>query len=218
MNTTTINDMKLMMIDTKDIKTSPFNPPVRTNRKMTKYRNLVNSIKTTGLINPVTIAHDFVLIDGNRRLQACRDLNITTIPAVRHNSNSSKMFDKLFVQANEHTVLLNAAQELYRYLKGAEISQRTKKVIENLKEYGGLGFLYRISDEGKSPNTYNIALSMYRNYTKRTSKRDMKKLIYWMLNVGSSYQIKKAMADYIPIDVLVDSVENMKKLKTEYTG
>ena len=218
MNTNAINDMKLMMIDTKDIKTSPFNPPVRTNRKTTKYKNLVKSIKTTGLINPVTIAHDFVLIDGNRRLQACRDLNIPTIPAVRHNSNSSKMFDKLFVQANEHTVLLNASQELYRYLKGAEISQRTKRVIESLKEYGGLGFLYRIADEGKSPNTYSIALSMYRNYTKRTSKRDMKKLIYWMLNVGSSYQVKKAMADYIPIDMLVDSVENMKKLKTDYTG
>ena len=217
MNTNAINDMKLMMIDTKDIKTSPFNPPVRTNRKTTKYKNLVKSIKTTGLINPVTIAYDFVLIDGNRRLQACRDLNITTIPAVKHNSNSSEMFDKLFVQANEHTVLLNAAQELYRYLKGAEISRRTKNVIENLKEYGGLGFLYRIADEGKSPNTYNIALNMYRNYTKRTSRKDMKKLIYWMLNVGSSYQVKKAMADYIPIDVLVDSVENMKKLKTDYT-
>jgi len=217
MSTTTTNDMELMMIDTKDIKTSPFNPPVRTNRKMAKYRNLVNSIKTTGLINPVTIAYDFVLIDGNRRLQACRDLNITTIPAVKHNSNSSEMFDKLFVQANEHTVLLNAAQELYRYLKGAEISRRTKNVIENLKEYGGLGFLNRIADEGKSPNTYNIALNMYRNYTKRTSRKDMKKLIYWMLNVGSSYQVKKAMADYIPIDVLVDSVENMKKLKTDYT-
>ena len=39
-----------------------------------------------------------------------------------------------------------------------------------------------------------------------------------MLNVGSSYQVKKAMADYIPIDILVDSVENMKKLKTDYTG
>lgn len=57
------------------------NRPERQRRELTDIRELAESIRTVGLINPPVVDDNLVLIAGERRLTACRDhLGWTSIP------------------------------------------------------------------------------------------------------------------------------------------
>lgn len=53
----------------------------RQRRELTGIEDLAESIRRTGLINPIVITQDGVLVAGERRLTACKMLGWTSIPA-----------------------------------------------------------------------------------------------------------------------------------------
>ena len=44
----------------------------------------------------------------------------------------------------------------------------------------------------------------------------LRKVVYWMLNVGSAYKLKAAIADFIPTDVLVNAIETRTLFTKEW--
>lgn len=54
----------------------------RQRRELPGIPELASSIRQIGLINPVVITEDFVLIAGERRLEACRSIGWDTIPTI----------------------------------------------------------------------------------------------------------------------------------------
>ena len=208
------HEMQLVNVNVSSIKGSPFNPTIRTDRTTTKYKSLRTSIRNMGILSPVLITSDNTLIDGNRRFNVAKELGYEVIPAVMHNNNSPQMFDRYFLETNEHDMSINGAQYLERYLNGAVVPVAILRTIEKLKEVGGRSFLQRIANEQKSPNTYWITISMFRRYTMR---KDLdKKLIYFMFNVESPYKVKYHINNYIPIDILVSAVKNGEKVTLDY--
>ena len=195
------------------VKESKFNPTVRTDKNSTKYKALRTNIKTNGLITPIVLSKNFTVIDGHRRLNCLKDLGVRKVNAIIHETVTNRNYDKMFVAANENTMTITPAQEAERYLAGAKISERTNNVITELEKVGGRSFIKRIVNDKKSPMTYHIALQQFQNYTKHTKRSVLRKVVYWMLNVGSAYKLKSAMSDFIPVDLLVSSVEN----KTTFT-
>jgi ParB family transcriptional regulator, chromosome partitioning protein len=62
--------------------------------------DLMESISTYGLLNPITVTEEFELLAGFRRLEACRELGMTEIEcnvvSVRSN------IDRLMIEADEN--------------------------------------------------------------------------------------------------------------------
>jgi len=46
----------------------------------------------------------------------------------------------------------------------------------------------------------------------------LRKVIYWMLYVGSGYRLKFLMGEYIPVQILINAVETKKDIKLTDKG
>ena len=198
------------------VKPSKFNPTVRTDKNSAKYKALRKNIETHGLLTPIVLSKNFTIIDGHRRFNCLKDLGVRKVPAIIHETITNRNYDTMFVAANENSMTITPAQEVERYLNGAAISERTKAIIKELETIGGRAFIKRIASDRKSPTTYLIALNQFKNYTKKTTRLMARKGVYWVLNVGSAYQLKSAMAEFIPVDVLLDAVTSKKSIVKEW--
>jgi len=82
------------------IKTNPFQP--RTNISTKKLNELVDSIKTYGLIQAITVRiqknDEYELISGERRLQASKLAGLTEIPAFIKNVQNNQMLEIALVE------------------------------------------------------------------------------------------------------------------------
>ena len=195
------------------IKESKFNPTIRTNKSCSRYRALRRNIKVNGLLSPLILSKNLVVIDGHRRLSCLKDLGHKKVNTIVHDTVTNRNYDKMFVAANEDSIRITPAQEAERYLAGAAISKHTLNMITELEKIGGRPFIKRIVADKKSPTTYYIALKQFQNYTKHVKRSVLRKVVYWMLNVGSAYQLKNAIGEFIPVEMLMEAVET----KTTFT-
>jgi hypothetical protein len=202
--------MQLVTMKTKDVKANPDNPPERTDRNR-KFSNLMKSVTKVGLMSPIVVSSNNVLINGNRRLAVHKDLGKKTIKAIRHNSESSVRFDEYFVECNI-VEKITGSQWAWRYLKGASVPSHLRRIFVTLKTVGGKACLQRMVELKKSPVSFAIGLTMFRNYTGNTSKVMAKKVIYWMLYVSSAYRLKLLIGEYVPMQVLVNAVKEKKQI------
>jgi len=202
--------MQLVTMKVKDVKANPDNPPERTDRNK-KFSNLMKSVTKVGLMSPIVISSNNVLINGNRRLAVHKDLGKKTIKAIRHNSESSVRFDEYFVECNI-VEKITGSQWAWRYLKGASVPSHLRRIFVTLKTVGGKACLQRMVELKKSPVSFAIGLTMFRNYTGNTSKVMAKKVIYWMLYVSSAYRLKLLIGEYVPMQVLVNAVKEKKQI------
>ena len=198
------------------LKFNPLNPVIRTDDTHSGFKSLVSNIRKNGLLVPIIVANDGTVIDGNRRLTALTILGVKKVPVVMHNSTSHKNFDNLFVACNEDTMIINACQELERYLNGAKVKATTYYNIKKVEEIGGRRVLRQIVNVNKSPITFSIALTQLRNYTDGTDKKFLKKALHWMLTIGSAYRLKSAISEFIPVPRLVKAIENATPLVSKW--
>ena len=83
------NKIQIIEIDINKIKTNPNNPRKKFDEK--KIKELADSIKSCGLINPINvkkIGNKYELISGERRLRAYKLANKKTIQAIVSNQDN----------------------------------------------------------------------------------------------------------------------------------
>lgn len=68
-----VSERKILMVPVVSIRHTPYNPPSRT-KDGKAMEKLIEAIRKHGLVYPLLITDDRNLIDGNRRLTACRAL------------------------------------------------------------------------------------------------------------------------------------------------
>ena len=202
--------MQLVTMKVKDVKSNDDNPPERTDRN-NKFKNLMKSVSKVGLMSPIVISSDNRLINGTRRLAVHKDLGKKTIKAIRHNSQSSVRFDEFFLECNI-VEKITGSQWAWRYLKGASVPSHLRRMFTSLETIGGKACLQRMVELKKSPVSFSIGLTMFRNYTGNMNKVMAKKVIYWMLYVSSAYRLKVLIAEYVPMQILVNAVKEKKQI------
>ena len=209
--------MRFKQFAVGDLKMSAFNPPVRHVQGMPA---LMKNIKENGLIVPIVIANDCTIVDGHRRYVGMKKLGYEKIPCVQHNTSSHLLYDTMFLNANKDTMQLNGNQYLWRYMQGAVIPDNFLTRIKCLELWLGKryakGMFARILDKGHSASTYQNTMGIYRKYTRLTSKKAMKELAYYLLNVGSNNSVKSAVMFFITADALVRFVKNREVIKADF--
>ena len=103
-------------IDINQIETNPFQP--RTEFDETALRELAQSIKEQGVIQPVTVRklgyNKYQLISGERRLRASKMAGLAKIPAFIRVANDEQMLELALIE-NIHRENLNAIEVAISY-------------------------------------------------------------------------------------------------------
>ena len=220
--------MEYREVEISKITVSKYNPSIRTDRKHKDFISLRSNIEENGLITPVSLGvgrNGMLLVAGHRRLNCYKDLGKRFIPSIINPKINDSNYDKMFVAENVDSMELSAAQETERWLAGAPvISKAVLKAITTMIEIGGRKCIERIVQEGKSPNTYLIAINKYTSYTKQkvsnvsknACRLAQRKCLYWMFNVGTAYEIKVSIDTFIDANVLRDCIENRMKIEASW--
>lgn len=127
------NDVKDIQI--KDIKLNPFQPRKTFNEESIK--ELSESIKENGLIQPITITNNNILIAGERRLKACKLLNLQTIKAILIKDVNDEKMERLAIIENlqrEDLSLYDEVVSIYSLLSNNSIRE-VGKIIGKSKSY-----------------------------------------------------------------------------------
>lgn len=102
-------DMNTYDVPIVELKPFPNHEQYFWNMKGKNYISFLQSIETSGVICPILITRDKMIISGHQRVRACTDLGIETIPAnylCCNNLNERSLNDVLlreFIQSNMYT-------------------------------------------------------------------------------------------------------------------
>ena len=115
-----------------DIETNPFQP--RTDFDEMELRELAESIKTQGVIQPVTVRKmgygKYQLIAGERRLRASQMAGIERIPAFIRVANDEQMLEMALIE-NIHRKDLNAIEVAISYQRLIDECQLTQEKLSD---------------------------------------------------------------------------------------
>lgn len=131
-------------INVDEIEVNPFQP--RTDFDQEALRELSESIKLQGLIQPITVRqikrNEYQLISGERRLRATKLAGITSIPAYVRTANDQQMLEMALIE-NIQRENLNAIEVALSFqrmidecdLKQEELGQRVSKSRSTVTNY-----------------------------------------------------------------------------------
>src|ERR1700744_3025874 len=131
-------------INISEIQVNPFQP--RTEFDEQALKELADSIKLQGLIQPITVrrvnAHSYQLISGERRLRASKMAGLTTIPAYVRTANDQQMLEMALIEniQRENLNAIEVALSFQRmidecHLKQEELGERVSKNRSTVTNY-----------------------------------------------------------------------------------
>lgn len=124
-----IQEAPVKEIDIHSIKPNPYQP--RREFAVEELNELAQSIRERGLITPITVTEqgsDYILVAGERRLRACKQLGLDTIPAYFRDVESDEELMELALIENVQRENLNPIEEAMAYralIERYKLSQET---------------------------------------------------------------------------------------------
>ena len=163
-------------------------------RELQDISDLKKSILDLGLLNPITINNDMTLIAGYHRLQACKELNFSEIPAI--------IIDADEIKAELMEIDENIIRKNLTALEQAEQLQRRKELFEKLhpqcnSEYVKMQNL---------PKRNNFASVKVKSFTKDTAQKIGKS----QRSIQQDIQIANNISDEIKKEIKGTELENKK--------
>ena len=125
-----VSDRKILLVPVSSIHHTPYNPPSRT-KEGKALQNLMDTISRHGLVYPILISSDRDVIDGNRRLAACRALGMDSVECIV----SAVDKNDLYSDVNGNTLKIVGAGWLHVARHGGT---PPKKEAEMYRELNGL--------------------------------------------------------------------------------
>lgn len=124
-----------MLVNIKDIKIKK-----RVRHDLGNLETLKNSLRTYGLLNPITLNEKYELIAGERRLQAAKQLGWTNINAVIMNNVSDVEELELELEENNQRKEFTKEELLEGYrrlekLRNPSFFRRLFKLLKKFFEY-----------------------------------------------------------------------------------
>lgn len=196
-------------VNVGELQGASYNPQSRVKPKSSRMRQLMKSIEEEGLIYPVAISEEGIVIDGHRRLAACKMLGWDEVPClVLKNKNRSK----LYAEINATPEMMSGHQVLTVYLHEPEaVSPRTRALIARHEERYGKAALKRVAKAGMSFYIMSTA-DRISSYCEDDSTEFRKKALNWVVNNRNNRLVKNYMTMKQPAAPLWQMVAHNKPL------
>lgn len=127
-----VSERKILLVPVDTIRRTPYNPPSRT-KDGVAMRKLANAIKEHGLQYPLLINAERDLIDGNRRLTACKLLGIEMVECVIAYGDT----DAIFRDINTSAISIAGKGWLYIGRTGGKLPSKEAAMCKELMDMMG---------------------------------------------------------------------------------
>jgi len=203
-----------MELPLDQIKVAHFNPARRVER--VKLTGLILSIKEHGILNPLDLAADRTLADGHRRYAVAHLLKLPCAPVAIH-SESKLDAATLWVVLNADTMALTPTQWLAAIDSGLPLDtpgfpESLRKRVDKLIELVGMDGISQLVEQNRSPYIIDAADRVVRFCERRDDDAFFRKAVDWLIYVGNSFNVRSAITEDIPPDVLAEAIEAAKPL------
>lgn len=194
-----------------DIAISGQNPAQRT--RQSALRRLEESIAARGIITPLIVDQDGILVDGHRRLACAKRLGISHVPVVVvHDSDGS-----LYPEINDSLRRWQSVEWLYRHQLGGTVPERQRRNIELIAELCGPELLALMADTRQSPHAIlTIAkFACRRMDIDPLDRAFFGKTISWLVRRRYSSRVYRSLGDGMPPDYLYRCISEDKAIEEE---
>lgn len=127
-----VSERRILIVPIHTIRHTPYNPAYRT-QEGPKLLQAIDAIKKHGLLYPILITADRDVIDGNRRLAACRTLGHKTIECIVCDLDR----DEAFLVVNTTPMVLGGRGWLEMGIGGGRLPAKQRKQYDELHELVG---------------------------------------------------------------------------------
>lgn len=191
------------------LKVAKFNPEAR----MKDIGQMAASIERVGLCYPVLVGQDDEVVDGHRRLAACKQLGWKDIQVLRVSGDQAELFGEI----NHTNRPMNGNQALTVYLQEPRaIGPRARARMEECEEAVGLPTMKRMAKEGFSMATWATAKSIARQADAEDPEMVVKTL-RWVMNFRCGSLVRRALENGTSPGHILAAVNKNKPLKIRYS-
>lgn len=208
MNTQTTTDHQMMAV--VDIKTAPFNPSSRTEKKA--LAALMAAIEKVGrIIVPLIVTEDGHLADGHRRLACAVALGLTHVPVI---VVPGLTLDILWSYLNGGNLPVKTKTWGIAVANGLSLEtvpDKEQRTISELIMIAGRRQFERLM-ENNSPYILRPAKALAQ-YTGDESNKWIKTILSWMADQGQQRPAIDAMRDECPPEVLISAIKENRPIR-----
>ena len=179
----------MQQININELKPHPRNNEFFDDMSGEKWKEFIESIKTRGVIEPIVITPDKVVVSGHQRVRACKELGIKTVMCDVH------------TYSNDDEILQDLLETNIR--QRGDVGGSAKKVGLRIKE---LERIYGIKNGGSGyyGNQYNKNKELGNNFVAPKTEKDLANEIGLDVRTLQNY---KKLTEMIPeLEELVDTV------------
>jgi len=152
---TEISNRKILIVPIHTVRHTPYNPAART-KEGDKLRRLISEISGRGLIYPILITSDRDVIDGNRRLAACRALGHKTIECIVSELDR----DEAFTVVNTTAIPIGGKGWLEIGMGNGYMPQKTRQQYDELLSLIGTYGIKLLIDQNLGLNILPLCKSV----------------------------------------------------------
>lgn len=202
------------MMPPDEIKIAHFNPVKRVERD--RLTGLMLSIKDHGILTPLALAHDMILADGHRRRAAAIYLKLEVVPVAIH-VESPLDAASLWVTLNSETMSLTPTQWLAAIDSGLPLDtpgfpEVLRRRVEKLLTLVGREGISMLVENNRSPYLIDAADRVVKFVDMRGDEEFYKLTVDWLIYVGNSFNVRTAITEEVPPDVLIEAIREAKPL------
>lgn len=195
-----VSERRILIVPVHTIRHTPYNPAART-KEGEKLRRLVAEIQTRGLIYPILITADRDVIDGNRRLAACRTLGHKTIECIVSNIDR----DQAFTVVNTTAIPIGGKGWLEIGVGGGHMPAKQRAQYDELHELIGAYGVKVLIDQNLGLNVLPLCKSVAALDAKyslaelvmQTALRKLTNRLNAIVRSGESREAKVAAVDQL---------------------
>lgn len=191
-----------------DLKPARYNPVSRTK----SIGGLVASIEEVGLLYPILITSKNEVVDGHRRLAACKKLGWTDVPVLLAKGSLATMYQNVNITARH----FSGNETLQVYLEEPEaVGVISRNALVELEQVVGRPLVKRMAKEGFSLSTWKICKRIAHS-ADQTDQDVLIALLKWMMHFGCMGLAKRAIQQGTPAGLLIAAAKKMKPIKVKY--
>lgn len=207
--------MEVKRVPISSLKCSPYNPSSRlTNARMTA---LQKSIERIGLIYPIAISKKGQVVDGHRRLHACKALGIDQVPVLVIESDEQP--ETIYAEINASACNLSGNQNLQVWLDTpSAVTERARRMFEHSQDRFGRRILQALAANGMSLTVLRRANELARYVDAEDDIQFVRRAARWIMRHRNS----RIVISYIDMQqsakTIYNAVVGNKELKTKYAA
>lgn len=202
-------------IPCKEIKEVPgLNPPRRILGKT--FKGLLDSIKEKGILVPLLINQDGLLVDGYRRFNCAKELGIEKVPVEVLHGDPAELWSTI----NGSMRAVHGRDWMWVAAYGAPVKNQTfRSQLKILRSVIGNSGICKLAKANISPHVVRIAQTVS-EYCRESGKKFLQKTIWWLVDQKGQNYVRQAMRSGIPAEVLCNAINKGKALweSAELTG